>query len=153
MTSYFEFSAPVRELLYRAGWHADRKQDVEVVVKQLTGEGFPITPNAVGILTSLYGITVVIPPSELNPYRLTVEFDPINAATGEADRAWEWRDAAGIGLFPIGREVGFGNIIWDGSDGRIYYGRGFGLYQLGDDLPSAMTQLVFPLKSPPLIAP
>ena len=84
------------------------------------------------------------PPAGINPYQHELRFDPVRAATGEVDRADEWRIELGVDLFPVGEEVRSGNIVWAGSDGKMYYGRGFGLYRLGESFGIAMDQLAFP---------
>jgi SUKH-3 immunity protein of toxin-antitoxin system len=139
-----DINAAFLQLLHSAGWYSDRQIDTTAWVSALQREGFTSNSLALDVLESLGGLSVRIPPAGINPYEHEIRFDPVRAATGESDRAEEWKEDIGVDLFPIGEEVVSGNVLWIGSDSRVYYGRGFGLYLLGDSLRSSTNWLAFP---------
>jgi hypothetical protein len=152
MIQFKDISPRFRELLYRAGWSPERQVEITGWVTSLQKEGFTPNPIALAILASFGGLSLRIPPAGTGTYEHELRFDPVRAATGESDRGKEWKDELGVDLFPVGEEVTSGNIIWAGSDGRIYYGRGFGLYLLGDSLQMATEWLALPVSAPILCA-
>ncbi|MGL6075477.1 MAG: SUKH-3 domain-containing protein [Fimbriiglobus sp.] len=131
------------ELLSQAGWSPDRKVDIATWVTSLESEGFRSNPTALMILESVGGLSVPLPSNSHRIYQNLIRFDPISAATGEADRAEEWSIEIGVDLFPLG-DVLPGYIIWAGSNAEMYYGHGFGLYYLGKTFSSAMDRLLYP---------
>lgn len=143
MITVDEISPRFASLLSHSGWTPDRVVDISAWLSRLEFEGFRVTPNAIAILESLGGLSVAIPPRGTNPYEYELQFDPVTAATGEYDRAVAWIKKLGVGLFPLGEEVGNGNILWSGSDGHIYFGRGFGLYLLGETFHASMDKIAF----------
>jgi hypothetical protein len=131
------------DLLWRAGWRPDRRVETIAWVGRLMEEGFLPNPLADSILESLGGLSVPIPAAGINPYDHELRFEPVRAATGDRDRAEAWETALGIHLFPLGEEIRTGNVMWIGDDGKIYYGREFGLYLIGESFREAMDRLVF----------
>ena len=152
MPQFDGISPAIRTLLIQAGWRPDRQSAIADTVAKLQEEGFIPNSTALEILKSFGGLRVQIPASDESPYEHEISFEPFRAATGESDRAIEWKHRIGIELFPIGEEVSSGNVLWVGSDGQIYYGRGFGLYLIGDSLASAMDWLISPTSPPTLCA-
>jgi hypothetical protein len=150
-----EFTPAFLALLVAAGWEPQRRVDVDPWISQLASEGFEPSPRGLAILESLGGLVVRLPPAGLMPFEQELVFDPVEAATGEHDRAEEWEQQLGVKFFPLAEETHFGNPIWLASDGAFYYGRAvfFGLYHIGDTLARAMDQLAFSAKSPTLRLP
>ncbi len=138
-----DVSPEARNLLWRAGWGPDRRVETTAWVGRLLEEGFLPNPLAYSILESLGGLSVPIPAAGINPYVHELRFEPVRAATGDRDRAEAWETALGIRLFPLGEEIRTGNVIWIGDDGKIYFGRGFGLYLIGESFRAAMDRLAF----------
>jgi hypothetical protein len=145
MITLDEISPYFGELLRSAGWTPERRVEVNEWVRTLEQEGFATNPQALAVLESVGRLVVRMPPAGISPYTHELRFEPVRAATGESDRAEDWKKELGVDLFPIGEEMTSGNVLWIGSDGRFYYGRGFGLYLLGDSLRTAMDQLASPV--------
>jgi hypothetical protein len=146
MINESHFSEAFAHLVAQAGWDCARKNDMSSIIERLIREGYVANPLALELLESFGGLTIPLPAAGISPYDHDIRFDPLRAASGESDRAEEWKDEIGVDLFPVGEEVSSGNIIWVGNDGRFYYGHGVGLYALGDSLKEAMDQLAFPAK-------
>jgi hypothetical protein len=144
MITLDDVSPSFAELLQLSDWTPERCVEPNDWVRILEQEGFKANPFALSILESVGGLTVRIPPAGINPYTHELRFDPVRAATGESDRVEAWKIDLGVDLFPVGEEMSSSSVVWVGSDGRFYYGRGFGLYYLGDSLRIATDQLAFP---------
>lgn len=138
-----DISSRFAELLCLGGWSPERRADPAHWIAVLEREGFKSHPAAVAILESLGGLSVPLPAAGINPYDHMLRFDPVEAASGEADLAEGWGADLGVELFPLGEEVMTGGILWAASNGWIYLGRGFGLYFVGESFGPAMDQLAF----------
>ena len=147
-----EITPELTKLLTVAGWFPERHFDATQWMTILQDEGFKGNPAAQAILESFGGLSVHLPPAGINPYPHELRFDPLRAASGEADRAEGFYDAIGIYLFPIGEEVGNNSAIWVGDDGQFYIGMEFGLYHLGKSFGLAMHQLAFPMSPLAIVA-
>src|SRR5260370_18312751 len=152
MITIDDISPEFAELLRSAGWDPNRQVNTDEWVHILKREGFVTNGVALEILESLGNLVVRVPPAEISQYEHELRFDPARPATGESDRARDWFEQLGVALFPIGEESSSGNIIWVSSNGDLYYGRGFGLYYLGQSLRAGMDQLAFPKSSPTFCA-
>src|SRR3954451_1318729 len=97
-----------RRLLCEAGWSPGRTVEIDEWIRILEAEGFVSNATALAILREFGGLSVRVPPFGANPYEYLLRFDPVQAATGESDRAKDWKDDLGIDLFPLGEEVSSG---------------------------------------------
>jgi hypothetical protein len=139
-----DISPGFRALLDRAGWHPGRRVGTDEWVSRLREEGFTVNASAIDVLETFGGLSVRLPAAGISPYDHELQFEPVLAATGDRDRTEEWEAALGIRLFPLGQEVRTGSVVWAGDDGRLYIGREFGLYLLGETVSAAMDRLAFP---------
>jgi uncharacterized protein (TIGR02996 family) len=139
-----DISPGFRALLDRAGWHPGRRVGTDEWVSRLRAEGFTVNASAIAVLETFGGLSVRLPAAGISPYDHELQFEPVLAATGDRDRTEEWEAALGIRLFPLGQEVRTGSVVWAGDDGRLYIGREFGLYLLGETFRAAMDQLAVP---------
>lgn len=134
-----DLNPKVAELLLASGWHQDRSVDVGGIVTILENEGFQSSSTAFELLASLNGLRVETAKHTILPY--VYVFNPIDAASGEYDRVLAWKKQLNIDLFPLGREVHNGSVVWYGSDGKFYFGFEFGLYHIGDAIDDALSRL------------
>ena len=139
-----DISPKFAEILLQSGWSSNRKIDIAGWLKGLKGEGFEPSADAIALLESVGGLSLLLPPHGINPYDHELQFDPVRAASGEFDKAVNWQNELGIRLFPLGEEIKTGNILWIATNGKFYYGRDFGLYFLEDTFGAAMDRLAFP---------
>lgn len=112
-------SDTLRNVLTSCGWHEDRIVDPSKWVTRLAAEGFIMIPEAVSILKSFGGLTIVpqkSPDAVFLPDKLT--FDPVLAASGEFEAVDYWQSTIGKKLSPIA-EIGGGAILMVGDDGQI----------------------------------
>ncbi len=102
------FSPDTEGILRAAGWFPGRRVDVTAWTARLESEGIRCFPAAAAALAALGGLHVKPPPRPRAPVAPTdVLFDPVAAASGEADRSVDWQRAAGVPLFPLGEAYGF----------------------------------------------
>ena len=138
------FTPRIEYLLRRAGWTPDRRFNPAEWVTQLVQEGFRKNLSAVEILRSFGGIRIVWSSDEgISPVGGQIVFDPIEEASGYYEIVELWQSKLPTDIFPIGYYGKVGYVIWIGADEAIYYGRDYGLFKAGNDLPTAMENLVF----------
>jgi len=133
------YSTQVETVLRRAGWSPTRLVSTVLWAETLAHEGYTPFSSALAILEHLGGLYIDLPP---NPYPHVLVTDPVRAGTGEFDRVEEWQRELGVRLFPLGEVETCGNPVWLADSGQVFYGKGFGLYFLGDSVGEALERLI-----------
>lgn len=124
----------LRRALHESGWYERRAVDESQWIDLLTAEGFIVHDLARETLAEYGGI-------RLRPVagtsRGTLDFDPVDAASGLADEAAMLREDYGEIYFPIGM---WSNqyVVYLGESGRVIaMGPGWD-WELGASLPEAL---------------
>lgn len=136
-----QISAEFHAILTESGWKPFRKVSTKDWLDQLMSEGYIPNAAALDVLESLGGMTIVTPAIGGRIASSSIVFDPFDAS-GELDRALDWKSQIQVDLFPVGY-VPSACIIWSGNDGHFYYGHIHGLYHLGANIRDAFDRLVF----------
>jgi SUKH-3 immunity protein len=132
-------------LLRAAGWHEGRSVGVQGVLSAISGAGFEIWPELVGMLTEYAGLRVV----SADDASRFLALDPEQALDGLGTR---WVDAyhalAGCELIPLGQWQDL--TVLAGRDGRLYGGRAREFGPLGHTVPELAQSLLTEVPPRPL---
>lgn len=128
--------------LEEAGWVPGRRFDAERWISQLREDGYSIVRPATQVLEALGGLDVLPPERDTAAFRSgLIKFDPVWAATGEADRIRNREAQLGIELTPVGEWNGE-YILLVAEDGQVFAETTFQLVKLGHDVDSALVRLI-----------
>jgi hypothetical protein len=143
----------VRAALEEAGWAPGRHFDAQRWIAQLREDGYSIVPPATQVLEALGGLDVLPPERNTSTYRSgPIKFDPVWAATGEADRIHNREGQLGVALTPVG-EWSDEYILLVAEDGQVFAETTFQLVRLGRDVDSALVRLILADTLPELVEP
>lgn len=138
----------VMSTLEKNGWYEGRKIDISGWITQLTKEGFKCPSYAVEILEELGGLRV-------KPERVKrgesfpgdIDFQALNAGSGEYDRMEIFEPIAQENLFPLGM-VFSQWFLYVGFSKRIYMGNMNELYLIGNNIEDSLNTILLGLKNP-----
>jgi hypothetical protein len=132
----------VTATLTDAGWSPDRSFATDDVTAKLGAEGFHVIPLALEVLASLGGLTVKPPVRATASFGSgAIVFDPLWAASGEADRIHQRERELGVRLCPVAEWSGE-YILLVAEDGQVFAETTFQLLRLGRDINEAILRLI-----------
>lgn len=131
----------VINVLRESGWSEHRKQDIQYWIKVLTEEGYVVNDYAQSILQEL-GDLQFNTAGDKNHWGVQLEFNPVNAASGEYDRMEIFNKASNDELFPIG--LCFSWIVYVGSNKKVYLGDWQSLSIAGNSIEEFLNKIFTP---------
>ena len=132
----------VRAALEEAGWVRGYTCDPVRWCEAMRADGFRVVLPAVEAIRQLGGL-VVSPPQRYGAAYGSgrIVFDPVWAASGEAERINRRGDALGLGLTPVGEWMGE-YVLLVAEDGSVLAETTYQFLRVGDDLCQALRRMI-----------
>lgn len=128
----------VLTILKDCGWSLEREYDISSCLELLSQEGYACFDYAEKILRNLGGIAINVV-GDKSHMSATFDFNPLDAASGEFDRLYDFQVAANEELYPIGNMVQA--IVYVGKSKKIYWGDWRNFYWSGDSIEDYLNNI------------
>lgn len=131
----------VLNILKNSGWQEGRNRDISSWVKILSEEGYSVNDYAKSVLKEL-GDLQIRTAGDKSHLGVSLQFNPINAASGEYDRMETFHKASKEELFPVGEL--FDWIVFVGSSKKVYLGDWKSLSIAGNSMEEFLNHIFNP---------
>lgn len=132
----------VQNVMSACGWYEGRSTSVEEWVDILAAEGIPVFDAALPVLQEFGGLIIKAPWHYPDGFKAetTIEFDPVGAGSGDADRLEYWGDILQQKFYPLGYRDQW--PLYIGEDSQIYmHGIEHG-YLVGTNIREALRRMI-----------
>jgi len=136
------------KVLEKSGWCKDRRIDISNWIEQLKSEGYKNSPYASEILEEFGGLN--ISPERIKTGKIypgDIDFNALDAGSGEFDRMEIFEPIAGESLFPLGMVFGQW-FLYVGLSNKIYMGSTVKLYILGESIEEFLNNIILGIQEP-----
>lgn len=138
--------------LFAAGWAEPNAFDTPACIDALRADDYTVTEAAVETLERFGGQTLEPQPANAQFWSGTIIFDPLYAASGEAERIQLREAALGVKLCPVAEWCNE-YIVLAASDGSFFAETSFQMLWLGSNLRAALHTIMLADSQPTDIWP